>query len=205
MNDTLDQICNRHGADKGSIGHAFAWRYEPFFSQCRHQPIALVESGVQFGASARVWLEYFTQAAIIGVDIAPRPPEPRDPRWHFFQGSMTDPALWNRVFNLVQSFQICIDDASHYSADSKAMFELVWPRMARGGIYAIEDTGTIWDKDFASAVQGDEWFKFLIGEVNWHGKDYGGKPHPQPYSLSDLEKTIDSIHFSKHLCIIVKK
>jgi hypothetical protein len=196
MNDTLDQICNRHGADKGSQWHDFARRYAPFLEPLRDQV------GVQFGCSARMWLEAFPKAQIYGVDIR-KDHDIVDPRFHFAIGNQRDWVFWAN--HKTPMFHVIIDDAEHRADASKTMFECLWPQLLPGGMYSIEDTSTLWDKDFASAVQGDEWFKFLIGEVNWHGKDYGGKPHPQPYSLSDLEKTIDSIHFSKHLCIIVKK
>jgi hypothetical protein len=98
-----------------------------------------------------------------------------------------------------------VDDASHLVGDSRTQFECLFPKLAPGGLYAIEDVLTHFDPDYHASADMGKWLSELVGSVNWHGKDYGGKPHPAPYQLSEFERTVDSIHFSKHLVIIVKK
>ena len=82
MSETLDELCNRHGADKGSRYHDFCRRYQPFLEPLRDQPINLLEVGIQFGCSARMWLDYFRNAQIYGVDIGAEHTI-TDPRFHF--------------------------------------------------------------------------------------------------------------------------
>lgn len=198
---TLDEIANKHTADKGSVWHNYCLRYAPFFEKWRGQLINVLEMGVQFGCSAKVWLDYFPAAHIYGIDIAPQP-DLSHPRWSFIQGSMTDPA----ALNLVPTCQIIIDDASHRASDSRAAFQILWPRLAPGGIYAIEDVHSWWDAEFLSPVSGPEWVKEMFGDVNWWGKQYHGKPRPNPnFSLNAFEQTVDFVQFTKGLIIIGKK
>jgi hypothetical protein len=202
--ETIDQICNRHTADKGSQWHNFCVRYAPHLEPMRDMTINLLEVGIQFGCSARFWLEAFPRAQIYGVDTC-LGHQLNDPRFHFTIGDQRSREFWAQWKSSNPIMRVIIDDAEHRADASKAMFESLWPHLEPGGIYAIEDVGTWWDSDFSSPIVGDEWLRFLCGEVNWHGKDYGGKPHPKPYELNDLEKTLDSIHLSKHLVILVKK
>lgn len=201
---TLDQIMCDCAADKGSKWHGFTYYYERLFDAIRNEPVCLMEIGIQFGNSAKGWLEYFPYGKIIGVDLTPPPPIESD-RWRFFQGDQSNPAFLHHVGKDQGPFDVIIDDGSHRASDAKVSFETLWPYLKAGGCYSIEDVCTYWDFAFASAVSGPEWLKSLIAEVNWHGKDYAGKPRPEPFHLSEFEETVEAIHFSKHLCLIQKK
>ena len=70
----LDVIGALSGTDKSS-SESFSWdylrHYETFFDRFRHEPVNLVEIGVQRGPSIKAWKAWFTQATIVGVDIDP--------------------------------------------------------------------------------------------------------------------------------------
>lgn len=203
---TLDEMAVINTCDKASTGHDFSRRYEPFLHLMRHLPIEVLEVGVQFGQSAKLWLEYFDNpgARIYGVDIG-KEHNLTDPRYHFEIGNQRDTAFWDGWKKRNPMLHFIVDDAEHRADASKAMFESLWPHLCEGGIYAIEDVGTWMDKWFESPLDGSDWMKELFKVVNWYGKSYGGKPLEKPYTLNGFEKTIDSIHFSKHLVILVKK
>lgn len=201
----LNTFMNVQGADKGSIGHDFCKRYEPHFHKWRMEPIELLECGIQNGLSARGWLDYFPNATIHGVDVLNQHGI-TDPRFSFVIGNQRDQSFWGAFASRHPQIHIAIDDAEHRADASKIMFECVWPLIVSGGTYAIEDCCTWMDEAFISPIHGDEWIRFLFSELNWHGKDYGGKPYPmQNYQLTYLEQTLDSIELSKHLVILKKK
>lgn len=202
---TLDEVANKHGADKGSAGHDFMKRYAPFLEPLRDKPLNLLECGIEFGKSARMWLEAFPLAQIYGVDIK-NEHGIQDDSFHFCIGDQRNADFWEQWKNESPMITVAVDDSCHYASASKVMFEAIWPHLTAGGLYAIEDTCVWDDSEYISDVDGYDWIRNLIRDVNWNGKEYGGKPHPLPsFTLSEFEQTVDSIHCSKHLVLIQKK
>lgn len=200
---TLDEIMIAHDADKGSRWHQYTERYEKYFQHPRNAPITLLEAGVQFGNSMRGWLEYFPNpdARFFGVDVG-NTHKIEDPRYQFFLCDQT-----NADTLPLPMLDIVIDDAGHIAAPMMECFRHLWPKVKRNGIYALEDVAVFWDDDYhPSAPLGQMWLSQLIGHVNLSGKRYYGKPKPNPdVDLTDLERTIDFVHFYRGLVIIGKK
>jgi len=65
---TLEVLASRHGTDKGSV-HSYAKVYEKMFSKWKDKPLALLEIGVYHCESMRMWLDYFPNAEVVGMDI----------------------------------------------------------------------------------------------------------------------------------------
>lgn len=204
MRETLESVMDRSTCDKGPRFHDYGKRYAPFLEPLREQPINLLEVGIQFGCSARMWLEAFPNAHIYGVDIR-KDHDLNHPRFHFEIGDQKDRKFWSHWAARNPRPHVIIDDGEHTVEASKATLESIWYHLRPGGLYSIEDCCVWWDKDFNPSADRGEWLRSLITDLNWRGSDYGGKPHPTPFSLTDFEQTVDSIHLSKHLCIIVKK
>lgn len=205
---TLDEIAVRRTADKGSVFHNYCVRYAAYMEKWRLDKIRLLEIGVQFGCSAGLWLEYFENADIYGVDIVNCHGDARldkSTRWHFYLGDQRDRGLWERFKSEVPPLTVVIDDGGHYADAIRISFECLWPHVVNGGVYIIEDVHCLWDAEFASPVHGSDLVKWLFEDVNWHGKDYHGKPHPGPYTLTEFERTIDFVHLYKGLIVIGKK
>lgn len=204
---SLDQIAIEHGADKASTHHGYTRHYERLFEPMRMGHIKLLEIGVQFGASIKTWLEYFPGARIVGVDIA-NDFKTSDPRYTFIQADQGNPQQMRQIAAQHQPLDIVIDDGCHLATHVHISFQALWPAVIHGGLYIIEDCFTFWHPAFHSSLDGSIWLGDLIGEVNQHGKQFYGMPnanarHPGP--LSDLEKSIDSIFFSKGLMVLTKR
>ena len=152
---SLNEMFNRHMADKGTIGHDFARHYEPFLEPLRDKDFNLLEVGIQFGNSARGWLEAFPRAQIYGVDCG-NEHSISDPRFHFCTANQRDVAFWSKWKADNPRMLVIIDDAEHRADASKVMFEALWPHLHAGGLYAIEDICTWFDPYFSSPVAGDE-------------------------------------------------
>jgi hypothetical protein len=203
--ESLDQVCNRHTADKGSQWHNFCVRYAPHLEPLRGEAFNLLEVGIQFGCSAGFWLEAFPNAQIYGVDIR-KDHSIDNPRFHFEIGDQRDWKFWAEWRQRNPEMRVIIDDAEHRADASRAMFNALWGHLSLGGVYAIEDVCTWWDFSFSSPVIGESWIGELASTLNWHGHSYGGKPVPEPdFKPSYMEESIDSIHLSKHLIILRKK
>lgn len=149
---TLDQIFNEHGTDKGSAHPIVSHGYAPFYHFLLHTlralPIKLLEIGVGGGESIQSWLEYFPEATVYGVDIVKNtnpwntPGNSPDPRYNFIHNDQNDRTGWACFLaDAGDGFTVIIDDGSHENTGIVTSFECLWPALAVGGFYFIEDLG----------------------------------------------------------------
>ena len=128
----LVDVFDRHGCDRGSSRHRYDRLYEVAPS-----PARLLEIGIFKGAGIASWLEWFPNADIVGVDTFQRvPPEKiailNHPRVTWFKGD-------SRTVELSGKFDWIIDDGCHDAAVQLATFRHLYPMLAEGGRYFIED------------------------------------------------------------------
>jgi len=153
----LTTLANKCGSDKGNkIGdrHGYTFLYELLFHGLRPHPISLLEIGLAVGGpevggpvdrtvqspSVQMWLEYFPHAAIYGFDICDfSHMEERHPRFHFIRGDCDSIPDLQRLAHSSPRFDVVLDDASHASVHQQNAFRILFPRVAPGGLYIIED------------------------------------------------------------------
>jgi hypothetical protein len=137
----MDVIGAIEGSDKSSTV-SFSWDYlkhfEPLFVPFRDAPINLLEVGVQSGPSVRLWEWYFSQATIVGIDINPACRTMAGGRVAIEIGSQADAAFLHAVCAKYPP-SIFIDDGSHLATHNIFTFEQVFPLLAPGGLYIVED------------------------------------------------------------------
>jgi hypothetical protein len=88
--------------------------------------------------SVQMWTDYFPQARIYGFDISDFS-HMKHPRFAFVQG---DSGIQHDVEKLVAAapyFDVILDDASHASYHQRLALKCLWPKLAIGGLYIIED------------------------------------------------------------------
>lgn len=205
---TLDEICERHGADKSTANgwHGYAPYYQELFEPLRHEPIKLLEIGVCFGASIKAWLEYFDhpQASICGVDVINNFPC-NDPRYTYTQGDQGDPTFWKSFNPFLAPWTICVDDGPHTIVHQIISFNALWPQIVSGGFYIIEDCWTwpdpIWKQDILSAA----FMRDLVWGLNRNGKKYYGRPGGKDESFVPFAEGIEWIKFFPGLMILKKR
>lgn len=142
--ETLQEIFNKYSieheaghADKGTI-HSYIPEYERLLAPYRNGS-TIMEIGIAYGYSMKMWGEYFINSKIIGADIGIGSLSDyfKDPKFEIILGDATKPEFLEKVKDY--SFDIIIDDASHLSQDQQATFLLLKNKMKKGGIYIIED------------------------------------------------------------------
>lgn len=203
MPDSLDSIAIRCETDWATKftrtwgkPHGYAPHYDRAFSHLRDQPIKLLEIGAASGEGIRMWLQYFPQAQVVGVDIVSKtnlwntPGESPDPRYKFCQGDQACSTFWACFLaDYGKDWDIIIDDGGHYSNQVIISFENLWPALRSGGLYAIEDLGVSYGAGSVFLPEGwpnhMDFLKAKLDEIN-------------------CADTIASMNFSKELAIIKK-
>lgn len=142
----LSELAKLYGTDKGPAEHNYTPLYDDKFWLHRYDALTLLELGIYRGASLRMWRDYFPNASIIGLDRNKSINGNLDDiDVVTVQGDQADPNLIDSVGSCYGQFHIIIDDASHISSKTIKSFELLWPHLAPGGIYVIEDLQTSYD------------------------------------------------------------
>lgn len=95
------------------------------------------ELGVFQGDSLRMWLDLFPDGLVVGVDKEETAVWP-DGTVKIVCGQ-DSPFLPGAIGKFAAAYDLIVDDASHRGALTERSFELLWPQVAAGGFYVIED------------------------------------------------------------------
>ena len=151
--ENLTDLADRYGSDKGSIKHRYTEFYHMLFHPYRQRKITFLVMGLLIGGpehgvdkdretsdcpSIRMWLEYFPKAEIHGLDVSDFSWFQHE-RFTFHRCDMDDRAEIARVATDMPAPDIIIDDASHASHHQQNGFLELFPKLASGGLYIIED------------------------------------------------------------------
>ncbi|HEX5445016.1 MAG TPA: class I SAM-dependent methyltransferase [Pirellulales bacterium] len=199
-----------HGTDKWN-SHWYAQHYQRHFQPLRRKRLNLLEIGIggyddpfDGGGSLRMWKQFFPRAKIYGIDIHEKSAH-AEPRVAVFRGSQCDPDFLHKVARQIGRIDIIIDDGSHVNEHAIASFECLFPLLADGGIYAIEDTQTSYwpgsyggSTDLSCASTTMNRLKRLVDGLNY--REFLD-PH---YSPSYFDRHVVSAHFYHNLAFIYK-
>lgn len=149
----LTDLADQYGSDKGSTKHRYTELYHLLLAPYRERPITFLEMGLLIGGpehglsadretqdlpSIRMWLDYFTQARIVGLDISDFSWFTHE-RFDFVRCDMDERSNIHDAITRIGAPDIVIDDASHASHHQQNAFLEIFPRLPSGGIYIIED------------------------------------------------------------------
>lgn len=141
---TLVELAVGLDTDKGTV-HSYLPVYDKLFQPLRHQPVRLLEIGVKSGGSIELWLKFFSQAHICGLDL--QPPNMCHDRLTLIKGNQIDEELLHHHFK-PESLDIIIDDGSHIREHQALSHHFLLPTLKDGGLYIVEDIQAIttyWD------------------------------------------------------------
>lgn len=92
------------------------------------------ELGVSYGCSLSDWQYLFPHGEVTGVDADPDSTWPEGTR--MVVSDQADPGLPGVLGG---PFDLIVDDASHQGGQTRRSWELLWPLLAPGGFYVVED------------------------------------------------------------------
>jgi hypothetical protein len=207
----LDHLGTVYEVDKFNDFHNYQSLYCDLFRPLRENHIKMLEIGFGCGhhiagASAKLWNKYFTNLDYYAMDYMDRNNNAtvtkcandfikENPNWlkHIWLGDQENKTFLKKlVAEYGQEFDIIIDDGGHRSSQIIASFEILWPIVAPGGYYIIEDMAVA--PEFADIVS--KWIR-LIG----NGQDTGRIPGDMN---SRIPKDVKMIGCAFQICYLRK-
>jgi len=145
----LCALAQKHQTDKGEH-HGYTPVYDDFFNRKEHPVKRLLEVGIgyknptynaywPYGASLRMWADYFPKAFIYGMDIQPEVfiNEGRIRSSYVDQGNVK--SLIDAIKKIGGKFDVIVDDGSHLLEHQILTVLLYLPYMEDDGVFIIED------------------------------------------------------------------
>lgn len=177
------------------------------------KPLNILEIGVQNGGSLQIWEKFLPKGSqIYGLDINPDCEKLKfKDNIHLFIGDASKSTFWENNMQDI-TFDIILDDASHFSDDIINVFNILFlKKLKLGGTYIIEDLSTNY-RTFkgrkASLRKKGTAIEYLKNMVDCLNINYAEKPlffsKNEYEKLKELNKQIKRISFYDAICAIEK-
>lgn len=141
---SLNDLGLKYKTDRSSENHDYLNTYEEYLSDIRNNPITFLEIGIGFGASVKMWQEFFATAKIYGVDIRPKQEYETD-RIKIFLADQSDRESLSGVMNKIGQCDVIVDDGGHRMIPQQVAFGYLFQFVKSGGLYIIEDLCSSWN------------------------------------------------------------
>jgi len=141
-------------SDKNSYHSYIEDVYEEYFAEYRNKKINLLEIGVSYSGSIRLWNEYFEDANIYGIDNFSCGQDHRNRSQDLIDGKIrnikiiTKNAYEKSALEDLPQFDIIIDDGPHTLDTQLKCIELYLSKLKPGGIMFIEDIVIDFEYDY---------------------------------------------------------
>lgn len=226
MGNSLQEIGIKYNTDKAwsrinsknekVYGHNYLKYYELFLQTIREHKFTLVELGCYTGASLKMWKEYFPHANIIGVDLNKDLKKLEEERISFICSDATASDLPQKITKNDKNIECIIDDCSHAWGDQRRTFEMLFPILADGGYYIIEDLecGSMGAyPDYPPQVlDAQPFWEYMVDRARY--LRVSRRRHPEqnrpyfdqlPPHIQEIEKSIDMVVIVPGAIIIRKE
>jgi SAM-dependent methyltransferase len=145
--------------------------YERHFREFVYKPVTFIEIGCGRGGSLQMWKRYFgPHARIVGIDILPECKEFEEDQIEIRIGAQQDLQFLENVIAEFGAPDIVLDDGSHVMSQVIASFQFLYPRVAKNGVYMVEDLHTAYWEEYEGGLRKPTTFielsKNLLDELN---------------------------------------
>lgn len=205
--------------DGGRRGHDYLRKYDFFFKGMRKSPnLRMMELGIgpdwNMGASTKVWVQYFSAPGFVlhMVDINENARVFADADVRVTVGDLGDISFLEKLS--CDSYDIIIDDASHFWGHQIEALVVLFNSVVDGGIYVIEDIHTSFGERRERYRKGAEvdahtllmaLASFVAGDRRSHPSLNKALTPKLEQSVRLLSKSVESVTFIRHSCIICKQ
>lgn len=177
--------------------------YEFYLKNFIGKSPVMLEIGVQYGGSLRMFQQYLVNASLIGIDINPDCKKLQGENIKIRIGSQNDKSFLLNFADEFKSIDIILDDGGHTMEQQINSFEILFPTLKDGGIYICEDVESSYRNMYGGGPKRAgtfiEYCKDLIDKLNANHSDFFTLK-PDWYS-----KQIEYIHFYNNIVVIKRK
>ena len=132
--------------------------YERFLARFRNTRAVMLEIGIADGGSSVIWRRWLgPDVELHCADINPRCVAGDDghPRTTTHHGDQADAGFLGRVLAATSGpLDVVLDDGGHSMDQQISTFEVLYPRLAPGGVYVVEDCHTSYWPSFGGDGYG---------------------------------------------------
>jgi len=174
--------------------------YERHFKDFVYKPVTFIEIGCGRGGSLQMWKRYFgPHARIVGIDINSMAKAYEEDQIDVRIGDQSDEKFLEAVIEEFGAPDIVLDDGSHMMSHVNSTFRFLYPRMAKNGVYMVEDLHTAYFEECEGGLRLPSTFievsKNLIDELN--ADHTRGALPPTEFTKSTL-----SMHFYDSVIVL---
>lgn len=177
--------------------------YDRHLSAFRATRPTVIEFGVFHGGSLEMWREYFGRGAtIIGVDIDPRCLTVAGEGIQVEIGDQCDTAFLADLADRHGPIDVVLDDGGHAMEHQLTTFEQVFPALASGGVYLVEDLHTSYWEEFGGGYRRPGTFiekcKDVLDQMHaFHSRDDRLRPDNHTRSIAGMHCYDSVVVFEK--------
>jgi demethylmacrocin O-methyltransferase len=147
-----------------------------------------------------MWRDWLPRATVYGLDIEPKSID--EPRIVTLLGDQGDAAGLDELGARYGPFDLIIDDGSHKNAHVRCAFGALWPHLAPGGYYVIEDIVTAYYPDMGGGPAGAAGTSMALVKELCDATQRGELPTTVPVELAPYETT--SVHVYPNIVFVEK-
>jgi hypothetical protein len=145
--------------------------YERHFARFVNTDVVFFEIGVAAGGSLQMWKRYLgPHARIVGIDINPECAQYAEDQIAVRIGNQADLLFLDDLCAEFGAPDIVLDDGSHVMRDISVSFAFLYPRLAKSGVYVVEDLHAAYWPEYDGGLGKPDTFietcKQLIDELN---------------------------------------
>jgi hypothetical protein len=205
---TLKELVNE------GIARPWKWsifyEYEDYFCKFRNnRSIRVLEFGVYRGESLKLWDAYFSSIddrKISGIESDQSCPNLIG-KMKIYKGDQKDQRLLDSVIKENGSFDIIIDDGSHWPLDQRAAFDYFYPHVNPSGVYIIEDIYSSYHKKWKEKCKNEDLFiPYLKTKIDELNSSWSRAQSWLPETIVfGLEAETKAIHFHSSFVVVEKR
>jgi hypothetical protein len=165
---------NRAGTPLDKWIHYFPI-YTRHLDEYRGRPVRVLEIGVYRGGGLDLLRHYLgPDATLVGLDVDDAARQSVEGRFVVELGDQRDPDVLRAISERHGPFDVVVDDGGHTMDQQIVTAETLFPLLAEGGTYIVEDCHTsYWTKDAPEYASDDpdagtfmDWVKQRVDDVN---------------------------------------
>ena len=186
--DNLTEIAEKYGTDKSS--HGYTSFYNSIFSDYRDIFDKVCEIGIKHGASINMWVDYFINADVYGIDAieemyANLPDHERVFGFFGNQSNRDDMSNFHKEYG--DDFDLILDDGCHQTKHQQIALGSMFPLVRSGGFYVVEDINCCLDPHYAKEDGSDAILNALL-----HLHEHGTLGSFASYMTDDERKYVEN-------------